>query len=139
MAINKDEISDVTDAVKNIYSLANRLIQDELSREEILATVKTLTCNEKDLVPVVEKAKSLTYSEPELAYTLAWLGYEIAAQIDSQSGQALCAFQMGSIQKARGQYQSAIDYYSESLGRFQSLGHQKNIAASLTQLGALYT
>lgn len=94
--------TEVISIVEYMRTLARRMVQDELSREAAFESLRDVTCNEADVITVAEEAQSLTHSEPELAFTLAWLGYEAATQTDSALGRALCAFRMATIHKARG-------------------------------------
>ena len=133
--MGQEELAGITESVR---TLALKVIQGEISRDTAMASAKNLVHAEAHVSAIVEEARSVTYAQPELALTLVRIGYEAARFRDSVLGTALCAFEMGTIHKARGQYQEALDRYTESLTTFQVLEHHENVCAALTQIGALY-
>ncbi len=138
MTTENQDMKAAEGVIEHIHSLADQVTKGELDHGAAIELLQGIACPEADIFAIVEQVRPLIYSEPEFALALAQLSHEAATQIDSVLGQALCAFQIGTIYKARGQYHEAVEQYRESLTLFEEREDSHNVCAVLTQLGAIY-
>ena len=138
MTTEDRKANDLNELVKTALALAEQMRQSGLTMKTAVQSLLGEGCTEIDILAIANEAKRLTYSNPQLAFTLVQLGRETAIRISSALGQAMSTFQMATIHKARGQYQEAIEQYQESLALFEERQESRNVCATLTQLGAIY-
>jgi len=78
------------------------------------------------------------FSQPDSAYHFAQLEYDFAKSKGLKNQMANALNTQGVSLFLRGNYTSAIDYYTRSLTIKEEIGYKRGIAASLNNIGIIY-
>ena len=81
MTTEDRKANDLNELVKTALALAEQMRQSGLTMKTAVQSLLGEGCTEKDILAIANEAKRLTYSNPQLAFTLVQLGRETAIRI----------------------------------------------------------